>query len=548
LDRAVLGRAHVLLGIAALFGCSDLKVIDAPPRSDSGVEGGDDADDAAAGKGAQGGASGTGANPSGPHPQPGTAGSPAPGGGSGGTSVGAGTSGGDSGSGSNAGSGGSAGSGGGAGSGGNAGSAGSDSACPSSTEGCPCLAGSCGSDLACVDGLCTGVFCGNGDVDGAEECDDGNAVDTDACTHECLDPRCGDGHLRTDTNSEECDDGNGADGDSCSNACKKRYNIAFVTSTTYSIATLGGVTGADAACKARATAGGLSGNFIAWISSMQSPVATRLGDARGWVRPDGKPFLDEADGPATYYPPRITELDAELTSNSPPGLGGYATSDVGDCDEWTTSSGSKYFLSGDPTGGAGAWNGSLSSLGCSATFRLYCFQTDFTNTLTFEKAAGRLAFVSNAPWTPSGGLAGADARCNQDAQGAGLTGSFKAMLSTTSAGAASRFSTGAGPWVRRDGVPLVAQAADMFAATGMLLAPLQVTASGDYLTNYGGWSGSANPQQAGTNTCGDWTSAAMSARGTAGRVLFARVPDMLAYDPNSTCDAEFTHLYCLQTP
>ncbi|HMI93155.1 MAG TPA: hypothetical protein VK509_17410 [Polyangiales bacterium] len=545
MGSAVRCRTAVLLAlsiaIVALLGCSDLKVI-ASERSDSGIEGGDDP---AADGGAQGGSGGSGAGVAGPRPQPGAAGSQAQGSGGNGTSASAGSAAGANG-------GGAGGSGSGDAGGSNAGSAGdnagSGNACPPSVEGCPCPAGSCGSELACVDGKCTSVFCGNGEVDGAEQCDDGNAVDTDACTHECLDARCGDGLLRSDTSSEECDDGNGADGDSCSNACEKHYNVAFVTSTTYSIAMLGNVAGADAACKARASAGGLSGNFIAWITSMQAPLATRLGSARGWVRPDGKPFLDEADGRATYYPPRITELDVELTSASPPALGSHAGSETGDCDEWTSSSGTKSFLSGDPTGGAGAWNGSLSGQACSANFRLYCLQKDFTNTLTFERASGRLAFVSNEPWTPSGGLAGADARCNQDAQAAGLVGSFKAMLSTTSAGAASRFSTGGGPWVRRDGIPLVAKAADMFAASGMLLAPLQLTASGDYLTNYGGWSGSANPQQAGTNTCSDWTSAAMSAHGTAGRVLFARIPDMLAFDPNLGCDAGFTHLYCLQTP
>ena len=35
--------------------------------------------------------------------------------------------------------------------------------------------------------------CGNGHVDGAEECDDGNADDTDDCTTTCKIPRCGDG-------------------------------------------------------------------------------------------------------------------------------------------------------------------------------------------------------------------------------------------------------------------------------------------------------------------------------------------------------------------
>jgi cysteine-rich repeat protein len=38
-------------------------------------------------------------------------------------------------------------------------------------------------------------FCGNGVVDPGEECDDGNDDDNDACTSQCLLPRCGDGSV-----------------------------------------------------------------------------------------------------------------------------------------------------------------------------------------------------------------------------------------------------------------------------------------------------------------------------------------------------------------
>ena len=77
---------------------------------------------------------------------------------------------------------------------------------------------------------------------------------------------------------------------------------------------------------------------------------------------------------------------------------------------------------GDPTGGAGAWNGGWSSTHCSSPFRLYCLQRDFSSVLSVEPAEGRLAFVSNAPWSPQGGLTAADARCNQEAFDPGLTG------------------------------------------------------------------------------------------------------------------------------
>lgn len=59
--------------------------------------------------------------------------------------------------------------------------------------------------------------CGNGDVNGGEECDDGNADDTDDCPSTCLQATCGDGFVHA--GEEECDDGNNVDNDACSNTC-----------------------------------------------------------------------------------------------------------------------------------------------------------------------------------------------------------------------------------------------------------------------------------------------------------------------------------------
>ena len=61
--------------------------------------------------------------------------------------------------------------------------------------------------------------CGDGNVDGDEECDDGASNGDDAaCTSDCLNNVCGDGKLNTGV--EECDDGNTEDGDGCTASCK----------------------------------------------------------------------------------------------------------------------------------------------------------------------------------------------------------------------------------------------------------------------------------------------------------------------------------------
>ena len=60
-------------------------------------------------------------------------------------------------------------------------------------------------------------LCGDGFRDGAESCDDGNTIDTDACISACRIATCGDGIVRSGV--EGCDDANTVNTDACSNAC-----------------------------------------------------------------------------------------------------------------------------------------------------------------------------------------------------------------------------------------------------------------------------------------------------------------------------------------
>ncbi len=60
--------------------------------------------------------------------------------------------------------------------------------------------------------------CQNGVTEGSEECDDGNAVNDDACTNACTAAACGDG-IRQAGQGEQCDDGNTANNDGCSSVC-----------------------------------------------------------------------------------------------------------------------------------------------------------------------------------------------------------------------------------------------------------------------------------------------------------------------------------------
>jgi len=431
------------------------------------------------------------------------------------------------------------------------------------TDGCTnaCKLASCGDGITqtgeqCDDGntsntdsctaSCQLARCGDGFVQGTEQCDDGNTSNTDGCTSSCKKAACGDGFLQA---GEECDDGNAIDTDSCRNTCTKHYNVAFVSSVTYDLTTLGGVSGADAKCQGLAMAAGLvtggATKYVAWISDSHTSVASRLGAARGWVRPDMKPFLDDYNTATTFYPPEVTEKGNHVT-DSPSALGGYTVASGAECDDWTPGS-TGLFLNGDPTAGSGGWVGSYGGASCSSPFRIYCLGIDFVSTMTFTKTAGRLAFVSGS-FAPTGGLTGADTQCQNDATAAGLANAstFKALLATTSASMASRFSTAGAVWVRVDGVPIVASPRDLFVLGGKMIAPLDVTADGTYLANYGGWSGSADPNLPGTaaTTCNNWTS--KSATGVGGRVLFSILSKAFAFDTANSCDNQYTYLYCLQ--
>jgi cysteine-rich repeat protein len=77
----------------------------------------------------------------------------------------------------------------------------------------------------CHDGVCVDAGCGNGILEDGEICDDGNLVNTDACTDVCRSAACGDGATRTDIEEgqpgyEACDDNNVLNTDACTNDCR----------------------------------------------------------------------------------------------------------------------------------------------------------------------------------------------------------------------------------------------------------------------------------------------------------------------------------------
>lgn len=101
--------------------------------------------------------------------------------------------------------------------------------CDIGTDGCPCTpGGGCEAGLTCDDGTCilASEYCGDGVVNGDEECDDGNESPDDGCNNSCALGRCGDGELQA---GEACDDDNADDDDGCTQACECLTSFEYET-------------------------------------------------------------------------------------------------------------------------------------------------------------------------------------------------------------------------------------------------------------------------------------------------------------------------------
>lgn len=87
-----------------------------------------------------------------------------------------------------------------------------------------------GSDATCLSTEAT--CCGDGTVNGDEQCDDGDSESGDGCSSLCLNEgsqtTCGDGTVdfSTSLGGEDCDDGDDEDGDGCSSTCRYEGSIA----------------------------------------------------------------------------------------------------------------------------------------------------------------------------------------------------------------------------------------------------------------------------------------------------------------------------------
>ncbi|MBL9105409.1 MAG: DUF4215 domain-containing protein [Myxococcales bacterium] len=204
--------------------------------------------------------------------------------------------------------------------------------------------------------------------------------------------KCGDGQIDGD---EQCDDGNAASGDGCSVGCFREYRM-FVTRDLTLEPTLGQLDGglqeADELCTSAADAAGLSGMYRAFLSGERESAKARLKhDHDGpLIRTDGEPLAaDLAALYSTGHPDRPVDVDeygATVlgTADCLPAtnLVWTGTSVLGEpvagltCDSWTAvdavDEGSTGFFKAPDAG----WTAAGCKLDCGAAARLYCVEVD----------------------------------------------------------------------------------------------------------------------------------------------------------------------------
>jgi hypothetical protein len=174
-------------------------------------------------------------------------------------------------------------------------------------------------------------------------------------------------------------------------------------------------------------------------------------------------------------------------------------------------------------------------------------------TIPVTPQPGRRAFLAIPGTALSGGIGGLDVICQTKANAAALGGTFVALAATGAASAASRFNTMAGTatWVRTDGVPITATAADLFAPAARWVSLIDLDETQHTLPGLnnavviGARSVTAQAQPG--ENCADF--------GGAGNVLVGRVglPPPYAFDESGggsgtpvACSSTQLSIYCLE--
>jgi hypothetical protein len=322
-------------------------------------------------------------------------------------------------------------------------------------------------------------------------------------------------------------------------------NRVFVTRTTYP-GDLGGLAGADAKCASEAAAGGLSGTFVALLSTSTVDAIDRLAGSRGWITPTGKPVLDVPSDLAARVMLNPVNVGADgLPVADPPvwtGTNGAGVATASTCADWSSTGllggfGILHFAAPLFLGSGGVDN-------CTALHHIYCFEVGHVAPVTAVPVAGRIAFVSSTARSMIG-VAPLDTICANEATAATLPGTYRAALATASASLVSRFTIDNRSWIRVDGT-LVADGGNALFDGSPRHSFVNQNAVGGFASSVLYFSGVTSPTMPGTiaSTCDSWQSTSNAANGTVG-VSASVDPNVFWANQGVACNAGQPVL-CLQ--
>lgn len=342
---------------------------------------------------------------------------------------------------------------------------------------------------------------------------------------------------------------------------------------------LTGVAAADAICRNRALAAGLSNptQFRAWISDSANDAYCRVfGPSSGgivvancgetalptgagpWVRTDGHPFLPTIENAlgltGVAYAPLLDEFGVELVhssvgSHALTGSNEFGEAKVQTCTDWSSINGDAGL--GLPAIATTGFWGSLSVGNCQSEYALLCLEVGSGASLPPRHAAGRLAFRTSVQgpgeldqWPVVGigtatGIYAGDAICRSLAESEHLPypETFKAWLSTDTINAVDRFTTD-GPWRRIDGVRFAEDIADLVSERPF--TSLTVSEQGDYL-HTAVYTGTLGDGTAHADNCSNWDSSA----GQAAFGFSSAAWRWWTFASSRDCTNEYP-IYCLQ--
>lgn len=261
--------------------------------------------------------------------------------------------------------------------------------------------------------------CGNGVVESGEACDDGNAIETDACSSECALSTCGDGIVHEGV--EDCDDANSDNTDACPECATAVCGDGFIRL---------GVEACDDA------------NMEDTDMCTNACVPASCGD--NFVQPGEE--CEDAN---------LENTDACINCLAATCGDGFVQLGVEECDDANMQ---------NDDGCDDACIGAV----CGDTFLQAGEECDDGNIESMDGCSPSCAFEFRFAFATStlhtgdlGGLAGADAICNMLAQSASLPGTYMAWLSTGADSPSTRFTQWTGAYMLPDGNKVADDWADL---------------------------------------------------------------------------------------